>query len=791
MDYNVKSYESLELPQIRQLLSKECQCEESVAMAFELTPAGTAEGAKRRLRRTSDAVSLITRYGSLDFGGLRNIEHLLLRAEQGGSLSCGELLTVADVLKVSRRVLSYKKGIKSGADSLSEFFSGVIPNTELEERITFSIISPDEVADNASSELLSIRRKSRAVAEELRVSLQKIIMSPDKQKYLQEALITVRDNRYVIPVKSQYRSEFPGLVHDTSGSGGTYFIEPMVVVEANNKLAVLRSEEQKEIARILLELSGLVGAAAGSVRSTYKNIIMLDFAFACGKLSFTMDAREPEINTSGIIDFIKARHPLIPRSKAVPINVKLGEGYSSLIITGPNTGGKTVALKTVGLLSLMAACGLHIPVAENSKAAFFKNVMADIGDEQSIEQSLSTFSAHMKNIIAILGICNRDSLVLFDEIGAGTDPVEGAALAIAVLERVKAKGATLAATTHYAELKMYALNTEGVENASCEFDIKSLKPTYRLLIGVPGRSNAFAIAERLGLSDDIIERASELISADNSRFEEVITKLETARQAADKELEHANDLLRQASARKAKAEQEYLGLERTRDALLKDAEKEKERLLSETRKQVSELLAELSTLTKELDDENARKKALEAKLRANTELNRLENEVADKKPVNDHYKLPRPLKIGDSVFVTDVNRNGTVQALADKNGKVVVIVGSVKMKLDQASLRLLEGSLSKPKKPVGGTSVVRNEAPARLELDIRGKTALEAEIELDSFIDNAIMNKVKNFTVIHGKGTGALRAAVIIYLRAHKAVKSYRQGLYGEGEHGVTVVELK
>ncbi|MBR5942407.1 MAG: Smr/MutS family protein, partial [Clostridia bacterium] len=482
--------------------------------------------------------------------------------------------------------------------------------------------------------------------------------------------------------------------------------------------------------------------------------------------------------------------PLIPKDKAVPIDVRLGGEYSALIITGPNTGGKTVALKTLGLLSLMAACGLHIPVAEGSKAAFFKSVMADIGDEQSIEQSLSTFSAHMKNIIAILGCCDKDSLVLFDEIGAGTDPVEGAALAIAILEKVRSTGAALAATTHYAELKQYALNTEGVENASCEFDVKSLKPTYRLLIGVPGRSNAFAIAERLGLDGGVISRAGELISADNSRFEEVISKLETARQAAEKEKEHANDLLRQASARKAKAEQEYLGLERTRDALLKDAEKEKERLLTESRKEVAAIMDRLNKLARELDDEEVRKKILEAKLAANTGLNKLESEIAERKPVNDHYELPRPLKVGDSVFVTDVNRNGTVQSLPDKNGKLTVIVGNVKMKLDQSSLRLLEGSIGKPKN-VGGSSVVRVETPAKLDIDVRGKTAMEAEIELDSFIDNCVMNKVKNFTIIHGKGTGALRAAVAVYLKSHKAVKSFRPGAYGEGEHGVTVVELK
>ena len=791
MEYRIKSYDSLELPMIRQMLAKECQCEESVALALALEPAGTLEGAKRRLKRTSDAVDLITRYGGIDFGGIRDIERLLLLAEQGGVLSPGDLLTVADVLKVSRRVVGYRKNIKVGANSLTEFFNGVIPNGELEDRISFCIVSPEEIADSASPELLSIRRKSRAVAEELRASLQKLIMSPDKQKYLQDALVTVRDNRYVIPVKAQHRGEFPGLVHDTSGSGGTYFIEPMAAVEANNKLAVLRSEEQKEIARILAELSALVSAAAGSVRSTYKNIVMLDFAFACGRLSFVTDGREPELNGDGVIDFIKARHPLIPKGRAVPINIRVGGEYSSLIITGPNTGGKTVALKTLGLLSLMAACGLHIPVAENSKAAFFKSVMADIGDEQSIEQSLSTFSAHMKNITAILDSCDSDSLVLFDEIGACTDPVEGAALAIAILEKVKQKGAVLAATTHYAELKMYALNTEGVENASCEFDIKSLKPTYRLLIGVPGRSNAFAIAERLGLDGAIISRAGELISADNTRFEEVISKLETARQAADKELEHANDLLRQASARKAKAEQEYLGVERTRDALLKEAEQEKERLLKESRRQIAEITDELNRLARELDDENARKKVLDAKLRANTQMNKLENEIAERRPVNDHYELPRPLKIGDSVLVTDVNRNGTVQALPDKNGKVTVIVGSVKMKLDVSSLRLLEGSLGKPKKPTGSSSVVRVEAPTKLEIDIRGKTGMEAELELDSFIDNCIMNKVKNFTVIHGKGTGALRTAVTIYLRGHKAVKSYRPGTYGEGEHGVTVVELK
>ena len=619
--------------------------------------------------------------------------------------------------------------------------------------------------------------------------LDKIIHSTQYLKYLQDAIVTQRDGRYVVPVRSECRGNVPGLVHDTSASGATVFIEPMGVVQANNDIKLLRSKEDDEIERILFELSANAGDFADAIIASYKNLAILNFVFAKANLAYNMRASMPIMNDRGIVDLKQARHPIIDKDKVVPVDIVLGKNFDTLVITGPNTGGKTVTLKTLGLLTLMAMCGLLVPCADNSELSVFRRVLVDIGDEQSIEQSLSTFSAHMTNIIQIIKLANSGSLVLIDELGAGTDPVEGAALAISILEKLRDKHAKIASTTHYAELKEFALRTEGVENACCEFDVTTLRPTYRLLIGVPGKSNAFAITKRLGMDDEIVERAKELVSSESRQFEDVVGTLEKRRQSLEKQIENANRLTAKANTEKQKAENEIRRAKENAEREIERAKQEAQRIISRTRAQADALVEELDKARKAKDI------SAEARAKLKKNLNTMENNadpVMKKQSDGEKYKLPRPLKVGDSVLIFDIDKNATVLAPPTKDGMVLVQAGIIKTRVKIDNLRLIKEKKQQPpqysaKRNVHSTLDVR----PTTEVDVRGETAFDAIMIVDKAIDNAVLMNINQLTIIHGKGTGVLRREIQSFLRTHKAVKSFRLGVFGEGESGVTIVELK
>ena len=636
-----------------------------------------------------------------------------------------------------------------------------------------------------------MRRKIRAASLRVREQLDKMIRSQTYQKYLQEAIVTQRGGRYVVPVKAEFRNEVKGLVHDSSGSGATVFIEPIGVVEANNEIRVLRADEQEEIDRILAELSREVGEFADGIVQSYRAAVELNLIFAKGQLAYKMKAVVPKLNDAGRVCIKAARHPLIDKNKVVPTDLLLGQAFDALIVTGPNTGGKTVSLKTAGLLTLMAMCGLMIPAGEGSEVAVFRHVLADIGDEQSIEQSLSTFSAHMTNIIRILDKADGSSLILIDELGAGTDPVEGAALAISIIEAMREKGAKVMATTHYAELKAYALRTDGVENGCCEFDVATLRPTYRLLIGVPGKSNAFAISKRLGMPEEIVEHAKTLVSEESTVFEEVVTRLEDSRRKME-------DERRDAERHRIDAERIVREAQAARDRAEKDAKHEIERaqreaaaLVQKTRQQAQGLLDELDALRRE---KNAMLTA-EQKARLKAGIRNLEkaSDPVHEKRTNEDYVLPRPLKVGDNVLIYDIDKAAVVLELPKTGDQVLVQAGIIKTRVPMKNLRLTD---KKPKeKRLGGHRNVTKAAPddssVRNELDVRGMNLEEALMEVDAFIDHALLRNLNMLTIIHGKGTGVLRSGIQQHLKRHKAVKTFRLGVYGEGESGVTVVELK
>ena len=661
------------------------------------------------------------------------------------------------------------------------------PNKYLEEKIFTCIVNEEEVADNASPALASIRRKIRAASQRVRDQLDKLIHSQAHQKHLQESIVTQRGGRYVVPVKAEFRGEVPGLVHDTSASGATVFVEPMSVVEANNEIRVLRSDEQDEIARILLELSGEAGSFADSIIESYHYAVELDLIFAKAQVAYKMKAVVPQVGEDGKIALHAARHPLIAKEKVVPTDITLGVEFDTLIITGPNTGGKTVALKTIGLLTLMAMCGLMIPAGEGSRVAVFRHILADIGDEQSIEQSLSTFSSHMVNIIHIFEVADNSSLILLDELGAGTDPVEGAALAEAIIQELRGRGVRLACTTHYAELKAYAIQTPGVENGSCEFDVATLRPTYRLLIGVPGKSNAFAITQRLGMDTAIVDRARELVSREGNAFEQVVGRLEEDRRKMEDELEALR-----ASAAQAKANAE--ASQRLKDEAEAQAKKEIDRarqeaaqIVQKTRQRADALVGELEELRRQKN----KQLSAEQKARLRSGLKELES---SSDPVHqrrdDNYVLPRPLVVGDEVLLYDIDKEATVLELP-KDGTVLVQAGIIKTRVPLGNVRLLSKRQLKKKNPTRTVTKNVSTPETSSSLDLRGQTVEEALMEVDNFLDRASRMHLSQVTIIHGKGTGALRTAVQQHLRRCSQVKSFRLGTYGEGESGVTIAELK
>ena len=786
-----KYYRVLELDRVLERLALLCGNPDAAQMARELCPSGDVKEVRRLLEQTDSAYVLTGHYGSPSFGSLTNIRSSVRRAQAGGSLSMRELLDVTENLRIYRSLTEWR-GRFSDECVLDRLFEGVVPHRQLENRIATSIISEDEMADTASAALSDIRRKIRSAENSVRERLDKIIRSPQYQKYLQEPVVTIRGDRFVVPVKLEHRAAVSGLVHDTSSSGATVFIEPTAVVEANNELKVLRAKEQAEIERILAELSAAVGEHADIIAISYDCAVELCLIFAKAKLAYDMKATMPEINTDRRLKLIKARHPLLDEKKVVPVTVELGDSFDTLVITGPNTGGKTVTLKTIGLLTLMAECGLMIPAYDSSQIAIFDAVMADIGDEQSIEQSLSTFSSHMVNLVDILANATDNSLILVDELGAGTDPIEGAALAKAIIEEFRAKGCRVAATTHYAELKAYAIDTDGVENASCEFDVATLRPTYRLLIGIPGRSNAFAISERLGLSAEVVRRAKGMISDEDKKFEGVVRSLEQARKAADDERREAQRLRSQLDSKHTDAERRFAEMEQEREKILEQARKEAQRIVERANRGVNTMLGEIEDLRKQANkSKNLDEIARAARAAAKAGAQKLDKDTVP--TVSDvKYELPRPLKVGDTVFVPEANRQGEVVALADKSGNLTVRMGALSMKIAEKSVRLTEGQPQK-KTPQSNRRTVTSRADRSVsrEVDLRGRMADEAIMELDSFLDEAILCGVEVVTVIHGKGTGALRKAVHDRLKHHKAVRTYRLGLFGEGENGVTIVELK
>ncbi len=780
-----RHFRALELDKILNMLANETSNEDAKELALKIEPSFGLFEVNEQLSQTDDAYMLIGRFGAPSFGGLKNVTNALRRAQAGGCLTTIELLRIAQSLRVIRGIKEWRSKSASVETSLDNYFQSLSTNKFIEEKINTCIIGEEELSDNASSTLYDIRRKIRIAQSKAREVLDKIIHSSTYQKYLQDAIVTQRDGRYVVPVKAECRGNVSGLVHDTSASGSTVFIEPMGVVQANNDIRVLESKEQAEIERILYELSASVGSHADEIIESYNFAVEISLIFAKAQLAYKMKAVKPKMNDKGIIDLKQARHPLIPDKNVVPTDITLGKDFDTLVITGPNTGGKTVSLKTIGLLTLMAMCGLMVPCAEDSELSTFRRVLVDIGDEQSIEQSLSTFSAHMTNIIGILKLANRSTLALIDELGAGTDPVEGAALAISILEKLRSRGAKIASTTHYAELKEYALKTENVENGCCEFDVKTLRPTYKLLIGVPGKSNAFAISKRLGMEDEIVDRARQLVSSESRQFENVVETLEERRQSLDKLLEKTKQELSKARADREEAKRE---LERTKRDAQREIDKAKQEaslLLSKTKAQAYALIDELEK-SKKNNDLSAENRA-----KIKRDMRNLEN-TADpvKDAKNSSYKLPRDLKVGDSVLIFDIDKKAEVLELPEK-GQVLVQAGIIKTRVKLSNLRLLnDEKVTVPKRPE--RKITKSvSARAETEIDLRGQTAIEAIIAVDQAIDTAILTNTHTLTVIHGKGTGVLRAEIHRHLKTHKAVSKFRLGTFGEGEAGVTIVELK
>ena len=791
-----KSIRTLELPRVLQLLSDQAVSTEAKEKALRIRPETETEEVLRLLDQTDAARAMIGLHGAPSFSGVKPVGEALDRADRGGSLNTKELLTIADLLTAARRAKEYFNADAMEKTAIDHLFLSLHGNRFLEEKIKRCIPDEDTIADAASTELADIRRHMRAAQAKSRQILQKIISSPTYGKILQETIITQRDGRFVVPVKAEHKGDLPGLVHDISSSGATLFVEPMGVVQANNELIELEAREQKEIERILAELSAEAAAHREDIQWDYDALVHLDLIFARGQLSYKMDGIRPEVRRDGAIHLRKARHPLLDPKKAVPIDIELGDTFDTLVITGPNTGGKTVSLKTLGLLTLMTQCGLHIPVGDRSAVSVYERVLADIGDEQSIEQNLSTFSAHMTNIVSILTEADRHSLILFDELGAGTDPVEGAALAIAVIQHVRRMGARVAATTHYAELKTFAMTTAGVENASCEFNVETLSPTYRLLIGIPGKSNAFAISKRLGLPDEVIEAAKVQMSGESVRFEDVLTQLEAKRQALEKREQEANRLYhqREEDARKAREFREQM--ERAKENARSRGEAEAKRILRDARSAADQVFAELAEMRKQQAKAERTLNANEARAELRRKLNEAEDAVSKRDQRQEPIPKPsRPIREGDLVEIPGVRTPAEVVSVG-KDGTLQLKSGVLKMKARADEVRLIEDDERAAQKKKPAVSIRQNadralRASASRELDIRGMETLEAESVVENFLSAAVMGRLDTVTIIHGKGTGALRKAVHDILRRSKAVKSFRLGVYGEGESGVTVVTLK
>ena len=789
-----KSIRTLELPVVLEMLASLAVSDAAKEKCRGLSPVCQLEEAVRLQEETQSARERLGLYGSPSFSGVKDVSRALNRADHGGVLNTRELLDVADLLTASRRVAEYDRDRQGEKTVLDHLFSALHTNKFLEDKIRGAILDEETIADSASPELADIRRKMRLAASKGRQILQRIISSPSYAKVLQEALITQRDGRFVVPVKAECKGSIPGLVHDISSSGATLFVEPMGVVQANNELKELQAREEKEIDRILRILSGECAAQMMNILYDYDILVHLDVIFARGQLSYRMNAAKPILARRGGIVLRRARHPLLDQAKAVPISLELGNSYDTLVITGPNTGGKTVTLKTVGLLTLMAQCGLQIPADDGCRLRVFDRVLADVGDEQSIEQSLSTFSAHMSNTVEILRQADENSLLLFDELGAGTDPVEGAALAIAIIQNGRSKGSLIAATTHYAEMKTFAMTTAGVENASCEFDVATLRPTYRLLIGIPGKSNAFAISRRLGLDEEVIAAAKAQMDSESIRFEDVLTQLEEKRQRLEKAQAEADRLWQQSQedARKARTFREQM--EKAKENARSKGENEARRIVRQAQQQVDEIFAELDELRRKMQQQADFQAINDAKVSARKHMNAAQEALHLREDTPEPETPSRPIAAGDRVELPGVRTAATVVQV-NGDGSLVLQAGKMKMTAKPGQVRLIEGQPPVKKQAAapkaGPAPTLHLERRASSELDIRGYETLEAESVVENYLDAAVMAKLETVTIIHGKGTGALRKAVHEILRRSKAVKSFRLGRYGEGEAGVTVVELK
>ena len=784
-----KSIQTLELPRVLEQLAACAVTQEGKEKSLSLRPMTDADDVQRAQEETSAAVELLVKKGSPGFSGIKPVGASLHRADMGGSLNTRELLEIAAVLRCARNAKDY--GDSEEKTPISHLFHALTPNRTLEETITNSIVGEDELADSASSELASIRRHIRASEAKVRDILQKIISS-SQAKYLQEAIITIRSDRYVVPVKSEHKNMIPGLVHDVSGSGSTFFIEPMGVVKANNELRELAAREKKEVERILAEMSAECAAHKVDIEEDYTLLIMLDSIFARAHLSMKMNGTQPHLSTKGL-QLNGARHPLLDPKKAVANDLRLGDEFDTLMITGPNTGGKTVTLKTIGLLTLMAQCGMHIPAKSDSTIRVFERVLADIGDEQSIAQSLSTFSSHMVNIVGVLGEADDNTLILVDELCAGTDPIEGAALAEAIIDSARSLGALVVATTHYAELKVYAMTTPGVENACCEFNVETLAPTYRVILGIPGKSNAFAISRRLGLPEYIIDKAADRLNAENVRFEDVLSTLDQQRQEMEKEREVARKLKIEMEQSAAKAREYRKQLEKEREKAVEKAQAEARAIIQEARDASDLVFAELKEMRKQQRKQEDWQHVNDRRVAARQLLNDAERGIGGPAQELEAPPATRDAVVGDTVELLSMGTKATVLAV-NKDGSLQLQAGILKISAKQKEVRVVEGDTQaekERKRIIRRAEHTLRTAAVPSQVDLRGMMTDEAIMVLDQFLDTALMGKLESVTVVHGKGTGAVRKAVRDHLKRSRYVKSFRPGRYGEGEDGVTVVELR
>lgn len=764
-------------------------------LAKQLLPDKDFEKVEMDLKETSDGVNFISRRGSPPLGGINDIRDSIRRAEIGSMLNPGELIRVAGVLRAVRNLKTYSSGenIRTSEDNVvGELINCLEANKRVEDKINLCIVSEEEISDNASPALANIRRQIRHAQNSIKDKLNDLVRSSKYQKYMQESIVTLRGDRYVVPVKQEYRSEIPGLIHDSSASGATLFIEPMAVVDANNTIRELKLKEQAEIERILQDLSNDVSEISVSLSENITIFAKLDFIFAKAKLGLDFNCVCPKLNRDGKTIIKKGRHPLLDPKIVVPIDFWIGDEFDTLVVTGPNTGGKTVTLKTVGLFTLMTQAGLHIPANEGTEISVFNKVFADIGDEQSIEQSLSTFSSHMKNIVNILENVDRSSLVLFDELGAGTDPTEGAALAMAILEHLKEKGCTIVATTHYSQLKVYAVTTPHVENACCEFDVETLRPTYKLLIGVPGRSNAFAISNRLGLMDAVVERAKGYLTSEEIKFEDMLLSIEKNLSQSESEKRQAQVLKVEAEKIRNEIDEQKRRFEDKKENVLKEAREEARRVLLDAKHEAENILSEMRRMQREQESLNSQKEAESMRLRLKNKIDTIEDVLS--KPVlpkNTLVKPPKNLKPGDSVLITNLNQKGTVVATPDKNGEAIVQAGIMKINVHITNLKVIDEQKAQIKRTGAGEISVSKARNISTEINVRGLNLDEALEIVDKYLDDAVLSSLSEVSIIHGKGTGVLRTGIHQYLKTNKRVKSYRLGKYGEGETGVTIVELK